>query len=97
MIEGFRRSYAMALEGGDYFWFAIAHALVAAVTSFVLSLLLSAGGMGVFVALAIASPVALVLSAATVSFVGDIVDSGAGTPGRPPSSAVGGGPFRRTR
>lgn len=81
----------------DWLVFAIAHAVVAAICSPVISGIAFAGGLGsVLVAAVIAAPVALVLNAATMAYVRDAVrrsgwaETGGPTGDRPPepTSAV---------
>ncbi|GAB3678771.1 hypothetical protein [Halopiger thermotolerans] len=75
VLEAFRRSYAFATAGGAYFRFALGHVVAAAVVSLVLSVLLNAGIVGLALALLVASPVGLVLTAATVSLCQELVDA----------------------
>ncbi|AEH35992.1 hypothetical protein [Halopiger xanaduensis] len=74
VLEAFRRSYGFATAGGAYFWFALGHVLVTAIVSIVLSVLLNGGIVGFVIALLVASPVGLVLTAATVSLCQELVD-----------------------
>lgn len=74
VLEAFRRSYAFAVAGGAYFRFAVGHVVAAAIVSLVLSALLNGGIGGFAVALLVASPVGLVLTAATVSLCQELVD-----------------------
>ncbi|AHG00710.1 hypothetical protein HALLA_05425 [Halostagnicola larsenii XH-48] len=74
-LEAFRRSHRMAVDGGAYFWFAVWHAVTAAVASLVLSILVSIGGpVGLLLALGLATSLGLVLTAATVSFLRELVE-----------------------
>ncbi|RKD93800.1 hypothetical protein [Halopiger aswanensis] len=75
VLEAFRRSYAFAMAGGAYFRFAVGHVVAAAIVSLVLSILLNGGVVGFALALLIASPVGLVLTAATVSLCQELVDA----------------------
>lgn len=75
LLEAFRRSHGLALEGGPYVRFAVGHVIAAAVTSFLLSIAVSVGGAGVLLALVVATPLALVLTAATVSFLQELAAS----------------------
>ncbi|WP_254766412.1 hypothetical protein [Salinilacihabitans rarus] len=81
VVESFRRSYGFAVEGGPYFRFALGHVLVAAGASIALSVAVSAGPAGFVLALLAATPLGLVLTAATVSLVQDLVDGGRGATG----------------
>ena len=75
VLEGFARSYRLAVSGGPYFTFAVWHVLVSVTASIVLSGIVSAGGsVGFVVALAVVAPLSLVLTAASVSFVHELVD-----------------------
>ena len=87
-LEAFRRSYALGLEGGSYFWFALWHVVVAAALSILLSIVVSVGGPGFLLALFVTPPIALVLTAATLSLVQELADGGDATTGdsRPDSS-----------
>ncbi|MDQ2050903.1 hypothetical protein RBH26_10455 [Natronolimnohabitans sp. A-GB9] len=78
-LEAFRRSAEFGLDGGSYFWFALWHVVAAAGISIVLSVLVSAGAVGFLLALFVASPAALVLTATTVSFVQALTDDGGET------------------
>ncbi|SFS39270.1 hypothetical protein [Halostagnicola kamekurae] len=74
-LEAFRRSHGMAVNGGAYFWFAVWHAVTAVVASIVLSILVSIGGpVGLLLAVGLATPLGLVLTAATVSFLRELVE-----------------------
>lgn len=77
VLEGFRRSYGYALEGGAYLSFVVWYVVAIGVSSVVLSVLSSGGGVGVLVALLVALlvvvPLSLVLTAATVSFCQELV------------------------
>lgn len=73
VLEALRRSSEYALEGGAYLSFALWHVLATAVVSGVLSALASAGGGAALLALGIAVPFSLVLTAATVSFCQELV------------------------
>ncbi|KMT45811.1 hypothetical protein EL22_27365 [Halostagnicola sp. A56] len=74
-LEAFRQSHRMAIDGGAYFWFAVWHAVTAVVASIILSILVSIGGpVGLLVALGFATPLGLVLTAATVSFLRELVE-----------------------
>ncbi|MXV62837.1 hypothetical protein GS429_12320 [Natronorubrum sp. JWXQ-INN-674] len=73
-LEAFRHSYGYGLEGGPYLRFAFWHVAVAAATSLALSILLNSGGVGFVVGLLVATPLALVLTAATISFVQELVE-----------------------
>ena len=86
-LEAFRRSYGFALEGGPYLRFALWHVAVAVVASILLSIAVSAGGVGFVLALVVAAPLALVLTGATVSFVGEL--AGGDGPGAPTRSRPG--------
>ncbi|MEY7852110.1 hypothetical protein AB7C87_23245 [Natrarchaeobius sp. A-rgal3] len=81
-LEAFRRSAGFATGEASYFWFALGHGLLAVIVSPVVSGVLSAGGIGFVIAVAIATPFALVMTAATVSFVQELVDDGS-TRGEP--------------
>lgn len=72
-VEAFRRSYRLAVDGGRYFRFALWHLGVVAIVSLVLSVLLNAGPPGFLLALAVAAPLSLVLTAASVSFLQELV------------------------
>ncbi|MFC4541034.1 hypothetical protein ACFO5R_03710 [Halosolutus amylolyticus] len=74
-VEAFRLSYGFAVGERAYLAFGLWHVGVAVVSSIVLSLLVSAGPGGFLLALALAVPLSLVLTAATVSFLRDLVDS----------------------
>lgn len=78
LVEAFRRSYGFAVGGGPYFGFALGHVLVAAGASVVLSIAVSVGPVGFVVALLAATPLGLVLTAATVSLVQELADGGRG-------------------
>lgn len=80
LVEAFGRSYRVATDGGAYFWFTLWHVVVVALVSLVLSLVVSAAGLaGFVVGLAVACPVGLVLTAATTSFLRELVENGVGT------------------
>ncbi|ARS91757.1 hypothetical protein B1756_08785 [Natrarchaeobaculum aegyptiacum] len=69
-----RRSYAFAVGGGAYLAFAVWHLLFAAVASLPLSLVVSLGGaVGLAIAAPVAAVVGLLLTAATVSLVQELV------------------------
>lgn len=76
VLEALRRSYGFALEGGPYLRFAGGHVVVAALASFALSVAVSVGPVGVVVALVGATALAVVLTAATVSFLRELVAAG---------------------
>ncbi|TYL39849.1 hypothetical protein CV102_06095 [Natronococcus pandeyae] len=75
VLEAFRRSYGFAVGERTYLTFALWHVGVAVVSSLVLSLSVSAGGAGFLFALVVAVPLALVLTAASVSFVRELVET----------------------
>lgn len=75
LLEAFRRSYRFATSKRAYLTFALWHVGVAVVSSLVLSLFVSAGGAGFLLALIVAVPLALVLTAASVSFVRELVET----------------------
>ncbi|WP_137288092.1 hypothetical protein [Natronorubrum halophilum] len=75
VVEAFRRSYGFAIDGGPYLSFALWHVTVAVVGSLVLSLFVSAGPVGFLFALVLAAPLSLALTAASVSFVRDLVET----------------------
>lgn len=75
VLEAFRRSYGFAVGERTYLTFALWHVGVAVVSSLVLSLSVSAGGAGFLFALVVAVPLALVLTAASVSFVRELVEA----------------------
>ncbi|MDF9748320.1 hypothetical protein [Natrinema salsiterrestre] len=74
-LEAFRRSVRLTTAGGPVLSFALWHVVVGAVSSLVLSLLVSAGGAGSLLALLGSAPLALVLTAATVSFFQEFLES----------------------
>ncbi|WP_265109631.1 hypothetical protein [Halosolutus halophilus] len=80
-VEAFRLSYGFAVGERAYLAFGLWHVGVAVVSSIVLSLLVSAGGGGFLFALALAVLLSVVLTAATVSFLRELVDAKA-EPGR---------------
>ncbi|SEQ85903.1 hypothetical protein [Natrinema salaciae] len=73
--EAFRRSVRLTTAGGPVLGFAFWHLVAGAVSSLVLSLLVSAGGAGFLLALLGSAPLALVLTAATVSFFQEFLES----------------------
>ncbi|WP_306055072.1 hypothetical protein [Natronococcus wangiae] len=75
VLEAFRRSYGFATGERAYLTFALWHAGVAAISSLVLSPFVSAGGVAFLLALLVAVPLALVLTAAAVSFVRELVET----------------------
>ncbi|WP_226004995.1 hypothetical protein [Natrinema salinisoli] len=74
-LEAFRRSVRLTTAGGPVLSFAFWHVVVGAVSSLVLSLLVSAGSAGFLLALLGSAPLALVLTAATVSFFQEHLES----------------------
>jgi hypothetical protein len=74
-LEAFRRSVRLTTAGGPVLSFAFWHIVVGAVSSVVLSLLVSAGGAGFLLALLGSAPLALTLTAATVSFFQEFLES----------------------
>ncbi|WP_117365669.1 hypothetical protein [Natrarchaeobaculum sulfurireducens] len=77
LVDAFRRSAQFGLQERAYFWFAIGHALVCAIASIVLSLLVTVGaGVGVLLALVVGPAFALLVTAATVSFVQELARTG---------------------
>ncbi|ELY98084.1 hypothetical protein [Natrialba asiatica] len=92
-LDALRRSYEFATDGGAYLRFALWHAGIGIAVSLVLSVLVSAiPVLGVVVALAVTVPLSLVLTAATVSFCRELVDSeaiGASTVGTQPGNGRG--------
>lgn len=77
LVDAFRRSAHFGLRERAYFWFALGHALACAVVSAVLSLFVTVGaGAGVLFALVIGPAFALLVTAATVSFVQELVRTG---------------------
>lgn len=85
-VEAFRRSYRFAVSDGAYLRFALWHLGVTAAVSIGLSLAVNAGPAGFLLALVVATPLALVLTAATVSFVRELVERDGGS-GRDVASA----------
>ena len=75
LLEAFRRSYGFAIGERAYLTFALWHVGVAVVSSLVLSLFVSAGGVGFVLALVVAVPLALTLTAASASFVRELVET----------------------
>lgn len=74
-LEAFSRSYGLAIGSGAYFWFAVWYAVAAAVASLVVSMLVSIGGpIGLLLAIGLATPLGLVLTATTVSFLRELVE-----------------------
>lgn len=74
-LEAFSRSLEFAIGKGSYFWFAVWHVVAAVVASFVLSILVSIGGpIGLLLAVGFATPIALVLTATTVSFLRELLE-----------------------
>ncbi|PCR91651.1 hypothetical protein [Natrinema ejinorense] len=67
-LEAFRRSVGLTTAGGPVLSFAFWHVVVGVVSSFFISLFVSVGGAGFLLALLGSAPLALVLTAATVSF-----------------------------
>lgn len=82
VVEGLRRSFRYAIDGGPYLHFALWHVAVSAVASVGLSVVINGGPGGFLLALAVATPLSLVLTAATVSFLRDLGRDGAGDRGR---------------
>lgn len=82
VVEGLRRSYRYAIDGGPYLHFALWHVAVSAVASVGLSVVINGGPGGFLLALAVATPFSLVLTAATVSFLQDLGGAGTGDRGR---------------
>lgn len=75
VLEALERSYRFAVGERAYLSFGLWHVFVAVVGSLVLSILVSGGGAGLLLALVAAVPLALVLTAATVSFVRELVET----------------------
>ncbi len=74
-FEAFERSLEYALGNGAYFWFAVKHVVIAVGASVALSVTVSTGGpTGFLFALALATPLALVLTATTTSFLRELVE-----------------------
>lgn len=74
-LEAFSRSLEFAIGNGSYFWFAVWHVVIAVIASFVLSVLVSIGGpLGLVLAIGFATPLGLVLTATTVSFLRELVE-----------------------
>lgn len=74
-LEAFSRSLEFAIGNGSYFWFAVWHVVTAVVASFVLSILVSIGGpIGLILAIGFATPLGLMLTATTVSFLHELVE-----------------------
>lgn len=77
LVDAFVRSYRLALAGGSYLTFALWHLAVTLVASPLLSILVIPGGpFALLLGLAVAAPLSLVLTAATVSFLRELVDDG---------------------
>ncbi|QLG50046.1 hypothetical protein [Natrinema halophilum] len=75
-IDAFRQSARLTTAGGPVLRFGVGHLLTAVVSSVILSLVLRLGGLGFLLALLLSTPLALVLTAATVSFFQEAIDGG---------------------
>ncbi|MBZ6494704.1 hypothetical protein [Natrinema longum] len=71
----FRQSVRLTTAGGPVLSFALWHLAVGIVSSLVLSLFVSAGGAGFLLALIGSAPLGLVLTAATISFLWEFLES----------------------
>lgn len=81
VVSAFQRSYALALDGGDYLWYCLQHAAVGAAVSIPMSFLVyNVSVPGFLVGAAVAAPIGLGLSGATLEFLRRHV--GAGSDGR---------------
>ncbi|APW97036.1 hypothetical protein CHINAEXTREME_04275 [Halobiforma lacisalsi AJ5] len=81
VLEAFRRSYRLALEGGPYLRFGAWYFVVTLIASPIVSVVVSAGGpVGFLLGLTLVVPLSVLLTAATVSFFDEFVgqSSGAG-------------------
>ncbi|WP_255193577.1 hypothetical protein [Natronobeatus ordinarius] len=75
LLESFGRSYRLAIDAGPYLTFALWHLGVTLVVSPLLSILVSPGGpVALLLGLAVTAPLSLVLTAATTSFLRELVE-----------------------
>ena len=87
LLESFGRSYRLAIGAGPYFTFALWHLGVTLLVSPLLSILVSPGGpVALLLGLAVAAPLSLALTAATTSFLRELVEDGQRDGGRPTES-----------
>ena len=77
LLESFVRSYRLAIDAGPYLTFALWHLGVTLLVSPLLSVLVLPGGpVALLLGLAVTAPLSLVLTAATTSFLRELVEDG---------------------
>lgn len=92
-VSGFRRSYALAVDGGDYAVFWVLHVVVGVVTSLPTSLLVyNVPVLGILLGAAVGAFVGLGFTAATLLFLRRHVGADAGVAHRDAPGGTGAGP-----